>query len=155
MPLPIETGVLTYKGQKIHVIVFEGIVHLIAPGLEPSEKIFWEIKSLYEKEEPGPRPLPAALGVMFFNEPALRIKPAVYVYAASSLVFESSCGSGSAALGCWLSRNIREGETEYAVAQSGGVISVRVKKTGGNVAGLAIGGEVSLGKVIKKECAFE
>jgi diaminopimelate epimerase len=65
------------------------------------------------------------------------------VYETGSLVFESSCGSGSAALGCWLAG---DGEAEYPVAQKGGLIRVRVRKEAGKVAALAIGGEVKLGE---------
>jgi diaminopimelate epimerase len=141
MPLPLAVESLDYKGKALPVVVFEGIVHIIAGGLEASEKVFGEIKSVYEKEHPRG---PAALGIMFLDEKTMYIKPAVYVYETGSLVFESSCGSGSAALGCRLAGE--DGEAEYAVAQSGGLIRVRVTKKAGKVAALAIGGHVRLGE---------
>jgi diaminopimelate epimerase len=118
--------------------------------LEASKKVFEEIKGLYEGEHICP---PAALGVMFLDEKAMCIKPAVYVYETGSLVFESSCGSGSAALGCRLAGGVMDGEAEYAVAQSGGLIRVRVKKEAGKVAALAIGGEVRLGERMRYDTA--
>jgi diaminopimelate epimerase len=155
MPLPLARESLVYKGKELPVLVFEGIVHIIAPALEASnletaKKVFGEIKGLYEREHARP---PAALGVMFFDEKAVCIKPAGYVYGTGSLVFESSCGSGSAALGCRLADNARDGETEYAVAQSGGLIRVRVRKEADKVTGLAIGGEVKLGEKLRYDTA--
>jgi diaminopimelate epimerase len=155
MPLPLARESLAYKGKELPVLAFEGIVHIIAPdleasNLEASKKVFEEIKGLYE----GEHARPPALGVMFLDEKDVCIKPAVYVYETDSLVFESSCGSGSAALGCWLAGGVMDGEAEYAVAQSGGLIRVRVKKETGNVAVLAIGGEVKLGERIRYDAGY-
>ncbi|MDR0710551.1 MAG: hypothetical protein LBF77_10860 [Spirochaetaceae bacterium] len=70
--------------------------------------------------------------------------PAVYVYGTASLVFESSCGSGSAALGTWQSEGLRDGEARYAVIQPGGIIEVRALKHQGQITDLFIGGPISL-----------
>ncbi|GHV77222.1 diaminopimelate epimerase [Spirochaetia bacterium] len=137
MPLPIAREILPYKGVDLPVYVFEGITQVIAPGIKPSEQAFYAIKALMD----AGRPLDA-LGVMFWDSAAGIMTPAVYVYATESLVFESSCGSGSAALGIWAARDMPDGEARLALNQPGGVIEVRVNKRGGEASGVSIGGPV-------------
>jgi diaminopimelate epimerase len=137
MPLPIAREFLPYKGVSLPVYVFEGITQVIAPDIKPSESAFYAIKALMDADRLGD-----ALGVMFWDSAAGMMTPAVYVYATESLVFESSCGSGSAALGIWAARDLPDGEERMALNQPGGVIEVRVNKRGGEVAGVSIGGPV-------------
>lgn len=136
MPLPIARETIAYKGAELPVYVFEGITHVIAQGIKPSEAAFYAIKALVDTGYLD------ALGVMFYDAIANIMTPAVYVYATESLVFESSCGSGSTALGGWLARDLPDGETSLALRQPGGVIEVRVQKRGGEMTGLFIGGPV-------------
>jgi diaminopimelate epimerase len=143
MPLPVDKSssfeTLEYQNRLLPVIVFEGITHVIAPDLCAAEESFSAIKNLlYSKHTP------AALGVMFYDTSSRYMTPAVYVEAADSLIFESSCGSGSAALGLWLSRNIPNGDASYEVKQPGGAIEVKVCKWDGKIQSLFIGGTVSL-----------
>ena len=150
--LPLEhtgpQGSLEYQGRELPVCVLDGIVHIIAAGVEPRKDVFFELKT--RAEEQGFRS--EALGVMFLPvEPRpgsaageVSMFPAVYVYATDSLVFESSCGSGSIALGCWLSRDTPEGERRYRIAQPGGIIETRIVKRGGEITRTAIGGTVLL-----------
>jgi diaminopimelate epimerase len=139
MPLPIAEETLSYRGSDLPVYVFDGITHVIAPDIKPAEPAFYEIKTLLEK---GAGRHLDALGVMFWDSAAKVMTPAVYVYATESLVFESSCGSGSAALGIWLARELPDGEERLALRQPGGVIEVRVNKRDGEVTGVSIGGPV-------------
>jgi diaminopimelate epimerase len=85
-----------------------------------------------------------ALGVMFYDSQKQFICPAVYVAATDSLVFESSCGSGSAALAAWKAAELHDGEYRYDAAQPGGIIEVRVSKRAGEISGITIGGPVGL-----------
>ena len=72
------------------------------------------------------------------------MSPAVYVYGTASLVFESSCGSGSAALGLSLAEGFQDGTRTYAIAQRGGLIETTVEKHAGALRRLSIGGPVTL-----------
>jgi diaminopimelate epimerase len=72
------------------------------------------------------------------------MRPAVYVYGTDSLVFESSCGSGSAALALWLTRGQGDGEEGRVIRQPGGVIEVKVRRRDGGAHGIVIGGPVGL-----------
>jgi diaminopimelate epimerase len=129
------------------LVIFDGIVHAIAPDLKPEENTFRRIQAAVEKrcrdglERKGG---PAAIGVMFFDTASRFMTPAVYVAATDSLIFESSCGSGSAALAAWETRSAGDGESRLEVKQPGGVIEVRVCRKNGEISGVYIGGPVKL-----------
>ncbi|MDR2633966.1 MAG: hypothetical protein LBC51_10165 [Treponema sp.] len=127
------------------VYCFPGIIHVIASGISPGNRgkaLFYTIKAQLERTGSFPQ----ALGVLFYDPKEARMTPAVYVYATDSLVFESSCGSGSAAVGAWLTEGLWEGEGLFPLAQPGGVIAVRVRKHQGAIQGIWIGGPVYLGE---------
>jgi diaminopimelate epimerase len=164
IPRPLAQGSLSFNGRTLPVFVFDGITHVLAPGLEPDRETFFVIKDLVEKSDrrsaeagqpqAAGRPLDAgqpsaALGVMFYDTEKQFLRPAVYVAATDSLVFESSCGSGSAALAAWKTADIRDGEGRCDAAQPGGTIEVRVSKHGGEISSIAIGGPVGLSDRIK------
>jgi len=142
MPKPSTVDSVNYGGRSLPVLIFEGIAHVIAPDLESKSENFYAIKAELEKKFH----LPAALGLMFYDSASSFMRPAVYVRSVDALVFESSCGSGSAALGIWLSREIADGTANYAIAQEGGVIETEVVKKAGQVVRVTIGGEVRLGE---------
>jgi diaminopimelate epimerase len=147
IPRPLAQGSLNFEGSSLPVFVFEGITHVIAPGFKPDRETFFAIKDLVEKGDwySVAAGLPsAALGVMFYDTQKQFMYPAVYVAATDSLVFESSCGSGSAALAAWKTADIRDGESRCDVTQSGGIIEVRVGKRDGEICSIAIGGPVGL-----------
>jgi diaminopimelate epimerase len=143
MPPALAQGTLAYGGAGLPVYVFEGITHVIAPDIRPSEPVFYEIRALLERSAKDGAPCDA-LGVMFWDSAARVMTPAVYVYATDSLVFESSCGSGSAALGLYLTRDMDSGEKLLTLQQPGGIIDVRVEKRTGEAAIVSIGGPVTL-----------
>jgi diaminopimelate epimerase len=159
MPLPLSMESLEYRGKSLPLVVFGGISHVVAGGIRADEKTFREIRALAEARRGASGPpegeapaAPLALGVMFWDEAALRAVPAVYVYGASSLVFESSCGSGTAALGCVLSRDIQDGEGRWSISQPGGVLELGVQKKAGKPERITIGGPVSLGEKLRRRC---
>jgi diaminopimelate epimerase len=143
MPPALGHRTLEYGDAALPVYVFEGITHIIAAGIEPSESAFYAIKGLFEGD-PHNNAHSDALGVMFWDSAGQLMTPAVYVHATDTLVFESSCGSGSAALGLHLTRTMGSGETTLALRQPGGIIEVRVAKRTGQEAAVSIGGPVTL-----------
>ena len=149
MPKPLAVKTLDYEGRALPVLIFEGITHIIAPDLEAKSETFYAIKSLAEREFFSPnglleKALPSAVGVMFYDTASRFTRPAVYVRGVDSLVFESSCGSGSAALGVWLSRELCDGVAGCLLTQPGGVIETEVTKRAGEISAISIGGEVIL-----------
>jgi diaminopimelate epimerase len=147
MPLPLARETLRFADRALPAYVFEGITHIIAPGIPPEQGLVYTIKEQVERSLSRPQ----ALGVLFYDEDQSLMIPAVYVYATDSLVFESSCGSGSAALGVWQEERRWEGEGLRRVLQPGGVIEVRVGKRQGALGSLSIGGPVFLGERIVRE----
>ncbi len=84
-----------------------------------------------------------ALGALTWDEERSTIDPLVYVPASGTLVRENGCGSGSAAVGCWLARRAgRDLRTD--VRQPGGTITVDARMQGGVVASVTITGRVEL-----------
>ncbi|MDR2798612.1 MAG: hypothetical protein LBB80_09735 [Treponema sp.] len=128
---------------RLPVYCFAGITHVIAPGISPGNQgkaLFYTIKAQVQRR----LAIPQALGVLFYDREEHLMTPAVYVYATDSLVFESSCGSGSAAFGAWQHETLWEGEGFCQVIQPGGIIDVRVRKHQGTIQAISIGGPVYL-----------
>jgi diaminopimelate epimerase len=147
IPPPIGCGTLILRGRTFPVYFFEGITHVIAGGLSPDRDLFFEflkaVKGAGHQIDAGP---PAALGVMFYDPEQRFMRPAVYVTATDSLVFESSCGSGTAALAAWMAKDKSDSDDCWAIAQPGGVIEGRIKKRAGEIAAISIGGPVTLSR---------
>jgi diaminopimelate epimerase len=138
VPGPRAVETLEFEGRILPVYVFDGITHIIAPDLPPDETACSRIRAAVE----GAFERPAALGMLFYDTAAAFMRPVVYVYGTDSLVFESSCGSGSAALAVWKTQE--RGEGACAVRQPGGIIEVQVRCRNGRVQGIVIGGPVGL-----------
>ena len=84
-----------------------------------------------------------ALGALIWREADTSIDPLVYVPSAGTLVREHGCGSGSAAVGCWLAQTAGR-NVEAPVRQPGGTITVRARHDGSTLTGVAITGRVEL-----------
>ncbi|AEF84735.1 conserved hypothetical protein [Treponema primitia ZAS-2] len=144
IPAPVAEETLEFNGADLPIYLFEGITHVIAPDIAPDEDVFYTIKELVERKFAGQRQRESALGVLFWDSAAALMRPAVYVYGSRTLMFESSCGSGTAAMGCWLSREKPEDDEAIPIVQPGGIIEARVIRKGGAVIGISIGGTVKL-----------
>ncbi|MDR1239486.1 MAG: hypothetical protein LBK27_05180 [Treponema sp.] len=148
-PLAVET--LEFEGRSLPVYIFDGITQVIAVDIPPEEKNCVRIRAGVEERFARPaagqdslRQSGAALGIMFYDTAAAFMRPAVYVYGTESLIFESSCGSGSAALAVWRTEGGGDGEAAWAVRQPGGIIEARVFRRDGVVHGVSIGGTVHI-----------
>jgi diaminopimelate epimerase len=135
-PVSPQTDVL-WEGRHFPVYEFEGITHIIAADVPANEQLVRSLIRRYTK-------ICGALGVMFYNSQNNFMRPAVWVRETDTLVFESSCGSGSAAVGVWAARDESDIELDIDLAQPGGTITVKVVKQAGNVTRLCIGGTVEL-----------
>jgi hypothetical protein len=142
IPGPLAAGTLDLGGRSFPAYFFEGITQVIAEGLEPDRDLV--LKGARHQLDAW-HPLDA-LGVMFYDPVRRFMRPLVYVAATESLVFESSCGSGTAALAAYLAGNPSGAEGPWEISQPGGTITARVKKEAGKIKTIGIGGPVSLGE---------
>jgi diaminopimelate epimerase len=120
------------------MVVGEGITHVILQDVDPDEDL---IRRLVE--EYGDRW--DAFGMMFLKGDCLT--PVVYVRGAGSLVYESSCGSGSLAAAWYLAQKSgRDGLSSYSFQEPGGSIRVDfLREKDGGVSG-HMGGALFLEK---------
>lgn len=137
MPLPekLETVFVSGAGS-VPAVFFSGIVHCILPAGALS----------HAQAETAIRPLCAALGadacgLLLWDAAGAAFSPLVYVAASDTAVWESGCGSGSAALGVWLTIRAGTGQA-VSLCQPGGVITVRTEWRGGTVSALSISGQI-------------
>lgn len=125
---------------RLPLVVLPGISHIIVPNSlarlsrEEIERRIRDWNAVVRA---------AALGVLRYDEAEGRIEPAVYVPSTDSVVWERGCGSGTAALGCYLA--LRTGKSVRAdVRQPGGTITVSAELDGGRIRRLAIEGQVKI-----------
>ncbi|MGN0399279.1 MAG: hypothetical protein ACI4EO_04045 [Blautia sp.] len=146
MPLPekiVDVEVPEYG--TYHMVVFDGISHVIVKGPRREETFVKEVvKAAMEQYRSN------AVGIMFLEpsgdgmEKRYRITPVVYVEETKSLVWESSCGSGSIATAVYLSKMKKDGTYVYVLKHPGGVIEATVVKEGEKVVQCKMGGPVSI-----------
>jgi diaminopimelate epimerase len=141
IPGPVAAAVLDFEGRPLPVYFFEGIAHIIIEDTDPCRALV--LRLLECAQRAAGIAGQDALGLMFCK-PGPSMRPVVHVRAADSLVYESSCGSGTAALAAHLSAGLGDGEYRWDVAQNGGVISARLVKEAGKIRRIGIGGPVTL-----------
>lgn len=136
MPLPLGLEQVSVRGHPFPVVFCEGICHLIARNQIPD-------RSFVDAALDAMASLnAAACGVMFLE--GGRLTPAVYVASTDSLVWESSCGSGSTACGWYLAGGAPDGLHHRRFFEPGGCIEVAVTVNQGSVSRIAMGGRISI-----------
>lgn len=116
-------------------VEFPGITHIIAPDNMDKQRAEHAARE-WCSELDAP-----ALGMMLFNEDRRCLKPLVYVPGVNTLFWESSCASGTAAVGIWLS--VRDGRARrLTISEPGGCLSIEADFHTGL---LRLGGHVYLG----------
>lgn len=96
---------------------FDGIIHAVVEGAPDRAAAEALIPSLCGALKAD------ALGLMFLEPDAGRMTPLVYVPAAGTLFWESSCASGTTAAGVYLAQSAGRAVTA-SLAQPGGTLTV-------------------------------
>lgn len=95
MPLPERVYTDTFDGREAAVVEMPGITHILTDSFDADEAesrmVSWNEKIKAD-----------ALGVMVMTERWSRMTPVVYVPSTGTIVRESSCASGTAAVGAYL-----------------------------------------------------
>ncbi|EJW99053.1 diaminopimelate epimerase [gut metagenome] len=145
MPLPEKVMTLPeIHGEVYSMVVFEGICHIIVKSAPKSQAFVDELIRVAEKVYPAD-----AYGVMFLE--GEKMTPVVFVKENGSMVWESSCGSGSMGAAVYLTQGKEDGTYTYQLHQPGGVIEASVTVEQGTVTQCKMGGPV----VISQEMTVE
>ncbi len=130
-------------GIRLTAVRMEGILHIVAESRQrlPDEAAEAALRkaAAYFGDE--------ALGLLQWNEADGVMRPLVFVRGSGTMVWETGCGSGSAAVGALRAYRRGSGTTVTRVSQPGGVIKVSAEATEGRSCSVRISGRVRLGPV--------
>ena len=137
MPRVLGIRPAEISGIPVTEVRMEGITHLVRENREPLEKEKAEalLKAFAEKTEAE------AAGLLDRNPETGFMRPLVYV-----LVWESACGSGTAAIGALEAWRRGNGKAETQVGQPGGVLRAEAVSERGSITEVQITGVVRIGK---------
>jgi diaminopimelate epimerase len=142
MPRVLEIRPVEIDGIRLTEVRTEGITHLIREEKETLEKDKAEALLLGFAEKTGVQ----AAGLMDRNPETGFMKPLVYVRASHTLVWETACGSGTAAVGAMEAWRRGSGAVTTAVPQPGGILRAEAVAEQGTVSEIRITGTVRIGK---------
>ena len=128
-------------GIPITEVRMEGIVHLIRENPEPmgretAEALLREY-ALQNREE--------AAGFLDRNPETGFMRPLVFVRGSGSMVWETACGSGTAAIGAMEAWRKGSGTVMTRVAQPGGILRAEATAEAGTVTEVRLTGTVRIG----------
>ncbi|HWP50439.1 MAG TPA: hypothetical protein VN626_01955 [Clostridia bacterium] len=137
MPLPTGKTTILFDDEQFEAVCFDGIVHTIVPGAPRDAHFVQELVAAVRNIVDS-----SAYGIMFLKGDDM--VPVVYVCETDSMVWESSCGSGSMAVAAFRAMAQQNGTYRCALRQPGGVIEVVAVSENGTVIKCNMGGSVSL-----------
>lgn len=123
MPLPLK--ILHGRNDQLSeysIVIYEGITHVILWNKVAAEVYVNIVEDFLEKEGLSTD----CFGIMFYDSRTSEMVPVVHVKAVDSLVWESSCGSGTVALASALADRQKESIEHLQVRQPGGDLFVSV-----------------------------
>lgn len=138
---PEQITEVTVEGEKYPVVVFAGIVHLVAKDKTEDQEFVQKALTVLKEEFKS-----EAYGVIFLDTNTSSIVPYVNVPEAEILVREGSCASGSTAATYILNEN-EDPEFEAIIKNPEGELEVFADFTNG--VEYIIGGKVELGEIEK------
>ena len=141
MPPVLGTEELRAEGYRMTAVRMQGIRHWVLDGSMMEDR---EAESFLQRRAAG---IPEeAAGLMQWNRRSGVMRPLVLVKGSGTMVWETGCGSGSAAVGAYEALRRGEGTTETRVHQEGGTIVVNATVRGGRVTEVTITGKVIMGE---------
>lgn len=142
MPLPTGKTVIAFDGEEFDAVRFDGIVHTIVPGMPRDQRFVNGLTAAVRKAVDS-----SAYGILFLD--GVQMVPVVYVCETDSMVWESSCGSGSMAVAALGAMTQKSGVCRRTLHQPGGIIKAVAAAEDGRVVRCSMGGPVSLSEEIK------
>ncbi|MFV0498103.1 MAG: hypothetical protein ACK5L0_08070 [Candidatus Fimivivens sp.] len=141
MPLPTGRSTIEFEGEAFDAIHFDGIIHTIVPGTARSQHF---VNGLFAAAKGAVNS--SAYGIMFLDGD--NMTPVVYVGETDSMVWESSCGSGSMAVAALGAMTQFNGICCRTLQQPGGIIETIAHAENGKVVQCSMGGPVTLSEEI-------
>ena len=140
MPHPLSAETVRAGGETFCRVALPGIVHFChvtetMPSVSEKEKMTRAVLEAFPTEAGG------ATGILFYD--GFTLDPFVYVKETDTLVNESSCGSGTAALAAHLALSANQ-KIHIEAHQAGGLIYADAEAEAGKLIALSIGGPVIL-----------
>ena len=132
MPMPLS---LEYTEEGSPLVISEGIAHVILEDTEADDKIVNDMIARYGARFP-------AFGLQFLT--GEQLIPVVSVPAAGSLVYESSCGSGSLAAAWYQAVRSDLQSHDCLFREPGGTIEVRLWRDADGAMKGCMGGDIFL-----------
>ncbi len=145
MPIPKEIIKLNVtENTVVDVVIMDGIYHAIVNHKLESDDLTKQILKRATEEYDID-----AFGIMYVSEQ--NMKPIVYVKETDSLIYESSCGSGTIAYAYYLVRDKQTGRFEFEIKQPGGQIDAVILKQNNETRMALMGGPITISDLIKVE----
>ncbi len=142
MPLPIEIrhGESESLGP-YSLVIFEGIVHLVLWEKQADARFIGLAEKLIKAEGQNTE----CFGVLFYDKKSGRMTPVVSVSSVGSVVWESSCGSGSIAVASALADIEKKSIEKRELLQPGGSLFVSAdRKQDGTLAKALLSGKIAV-----------
>lgn len=124
-PLSITMEDFVYEGHKYRypVVAFPGIHHLVVDDSLPVSMAEDAIK-VWAKDKGY-----EGIGMMNLSRDHKQLRPLVYIPNADSLVWESSCASGTTSVGAYFAYRDRK-DCYFEFEEPGGVLAIKALKDG-------------------------
>jgi len=140
-PLQIEPYPFPAEHSKASLVKFHDSVHLVVEVPAPTQNLRRQAQEAARRL--AAKEAASVIGVMLYNPADHSMTPLVNVPAVESMIWEGSCGSGTAALGAFLAVRSQR-STSLAVKQPGGSLHVAAVYRSGTITNLRVTGEVSI-----------
>ena len=142
MPLPVDTDIaMLWKTRIADAVIFDGIVHCVSCQDHSDIKPAWLKESLRSL---AIQYRTSAVGLIQLDKEKMEMTPIVYVVSTDTMIYESSCASGSEAVAICLAEDEPDGTHTYDLNEPGGMLQVTVAKENGSVVSVKIGGKIDL-----------
>ena len=140
MPPILGTEEIRINGKKLMAVHLAGMTHLIHTG----ERMAGTEAEALLKTAAIKLPAPA-IGLLQWEETEGRMTPLVFVRESGTMIWETACGSGSAAIGAW--KTLATGiPARIAIKQPGGRLTVETQTARGRIRQIRLTGNIRIGE---------
>ena len=140
MPPVLGTEEIQEDGKVFTAVHMTGMTHLIHTGERMKKPEAEAVLRAVAAELPAP-----AVGLLQWEETEGCMTPLVYVRESRTMIWETACGSGSAAIGAWKAL-AAGGSMQVSVVQPGGKLIVEAETDQGRIQRIRLTGTIRIGE---------